>query len=210
MNGMYRIFLMVCNMSVTAGFVIVLVLAARLLLRRAPRSFSYCLWILVAFRLVCPYSFSSAASIFSLDVFRGYMTGNQAIWTGQEGMSELPFNSESGTADGDEAFESQDIYKADRARGTKNVPGEESPKNRSGTADNAGAESAAGIREEAGVSGGLDAEGGTVLREGAADFERRGIKVLTGLWLLGIVAFLGYQFYFYHRLRNSVATAIPY
>ena len=47
MNGMYRIFLMVCNMSVTAGFVIVLVLAARLLLRRAPRSFSYCLWILV-------------------------------------------------------------------------------------------------------------------------------------------------------------------
>ncbi len=210
MNGMYRIFLMVCNMSVTAGFVIVLVLAARLLLRRAPRSFSYCLWILVAFRLVCPYSFSSAASIFSLDVFRGYMTGNQAIWTGQEGMSELPFNSESGTADGDEAFESQDIYKADRARGTKNVPGEESPKNRSGTADNAGAESAAGIREEAGVSGGLDAEGGTVLREGAADFERRGIKVLTGLWLLGIVAFLGYQFYVYHRLRNSVATAIPY
>lgn len=210
MNGMYRIFLMVCNMSVTAVFVIVLVLAARLLLRRAPRSFSYCLWILVAFRLICPYSFSSAVSIFSLDVFRGYMTGNQAIWTGQEGMSELPLNSGSGMADGDEAFEGQNILKADRMRGTKNASGEESPKNGLGTADNADVENSVGIREEAGVSGGLDADGGMVLREEAADFERRGIKVLTGLWLLGIAAFLGYQFYVYHRLRNSVATSIPY
>ena len=182
MNGMYRIFLVVCNMSVTAVFVIVLVLAARLLLRRAPRSFSYCLWILVAFRLICPYSFSSGVSIFSLDVFRGYMAGSRAIWTGQEEMYELPVYSESGMVygDEDEALEGQNIHKADRVRGTKNVPEKEELQNGSGTADNAGAESTAGI------------------------------KVLTGLWLLGIAVFLGYQFHVYHRLRKSVAMAIPY
>ena len=75
---------MVCNMSVTAVFVIVLVLLARQLLVKAPRSFSYYLWILVAIRLICPYSFSSAVSIFNLDLFRGYMTGNQGMWTGQD------------------------------------------------------------------------------------------------------------------------------
>lgn len=58
-----KIFLQVLNMSFTASIVISIVLIVRLLLRKAPKGFSYALWSVVLFRLVCPFSFES---IFSL------------------------------------------------------------------------------------------------------------------------------------------------
>ena len=54
------------NMSLTASVVIAAVLALRLLLRKAPRAISYALWAVVLFRLLCPVSLPSAASLFSL------------------------------------------------------------------------------------------------------------------------------------------------
>lgn len=48
---MHRLFPIVCNMSLTASVVILAVLAVRLLLRRAPKVFSYALWAVVLFRL---------------------------------------------------------------------------------------------------------------------------------------------------------------
>jgi len=60
---MYTLFLQILNMSVTASIVIIFVLAARLLLKRAPKVFSYALWAVVLFRLVCPVSFSSPVSL---------------------------------------------------------------------------------------------------------------------------------------------------
>ena len=59
-----NIFLKVLNMSLTASLVITVILLVRLLLKRAPKIFSYVLWIVVLFRLVCPISFSSDFSIF--------------------------------------------------------------------------------------------------------------------------------------------------
>lgn len=56
-------FIRVLNMSFTAGLVILLVLAARLLLKKAPKNFSYALWAVVLFRLVCPFSFESLFSL---------------------------------------------------------------------------------------------------------------------------------------------------
>ncbi|SHH95077.1 Signal transducer regulating beta-lactamase production, contains metallopeptidase domain [Sporobacter termitidis DSM 10068] len=56
----------ILNMSLTAGIVIVLVLIARLLLKKAPKIFSYTLWAVVLFRLVCPVSFSSQFSLMGL------------------------------------------------------------------------------------------------------------------------------------------------
>ena len=60
---MHELFPMVCNMSLTASAVILAVLAARLLLRRAPKVFSYALWAVVLFRLLCPVSVTSAVSL---------------------------------------------------------------------------------------------------------------------------------------------------
>ena len=51
------------NVSVTAGIVILAVLAARVLLRRAPKVFSYALWSVVLFRLLCPVSVSTPLSL---------------------------------------------------------------------------------------------------------------------------------------------------
>lgn len=60
---MEALFLTILRMSVTAAAVILVVLLARLLLRRAPKIFSYALWAVVLFRLLCPVSFSSGFSL---------------------------------------------------------------------------------------------------------------------------------------------------
>lgn len=53
----------ILNMSITGGILILLVLLVRLLLKRAPRIFSYLLWSAVLFRLLCPVSFTSDFSL---------------------------------------------------------------------------------------------------------------------------------------------------
>ena len=63
MEALFRI---VLNMSGTGAIVICVVLLMRLLLRRAPKRYSYWLWSAAAFRLVCPVSFRSVFSVFSL------------------------------------------------------------------------------------------------------------------------------------------------
>jgi len=57
------IFLIVLNMSIIGSLAIIVILVARLLLRKAPKVFSYCLWAVVLFRLLVPFSFSSAISL---------------------------------------------------------------------------------------------------------------------------------------------------
>lgn len=54
----YEMFIVLLNMSLTGAVVILAVLAVRLLLRRAPKVISYCLWAVVLFKLLCPVSFS--------------------------------------------------------------------------------------------------------------------------------------------------------
>ena len=63
---MERIFLTVLGMSVSASAVILAVMLARLGLRKAPKRISYLLWLAVAFRLICPVSFSSPFSLFGI------------------------------------------------------------------------------------------------------------------------------------------------
>ena len=51
-----EIFMGILDMSKTGSIVILIVLAARLLLKRAPKAFSYALWAVVLLRLLCPFS----------------------------------------------------------------------------------------------------------------------------------------------------------
>ena len=57
------IFMQVLDMSKTASIVILVVLLARLLLKKVPKVFSYALWAVVLFRLLCPVTFEAAVSI---------------------------------------------------------------------------------------------------------------------------------------------------
>lgn len=50
-------------MSFTASIVIASVMAVRIFLQKAPKIFSYALWSVVLFRLICPFSFESMFSL---------------------------------------------------------------------------------------------------------------------------------------------------
>ncbi|WNS45714.1 M56 family metallopeptidase [Paenibacillus sp. MMS20-IR301] len=63
---MTNAFVAVLNMSITASYVAIAVMLVRLLLRRAPKIFSYLLWTAVIFRLAVPVSFTSAFSLLQL------------------------------------------------------------------------------------------------------------------------------------------------
>ena len=63
---MEQMLIRVLNMSLTAGVVILAVIPARLMLRRAPKIFSYVLWLAVLFRLLCPLSFSLDFSLLGM------------------------------------------------------------------------------------------------------------------------------------------------
>lgn len=73
---MESIFLNILKMSVTAGCIIIAIILIRLLLKKAPRKYSYLLWSVVGFRLLCPVAFGSRVSIFNLKLFtRPEITG---------------------------------------------------------------------------------------------------------------------------------------
>ena len=63
---MAAILTQVLNMSMTGSFVILLVMLARFLLKRSPKIFSYALWSVVLFRLLCPVAFTAPVSVLDM------------------------------------------------------------------------------------------------------------------------------------------------
>ena len=60
---MQAVFTKLLNMSLTGSIVIAVVLLARLFLKRAPKIYSYALWAVVLFRLLCPLSITAGLSV---------------------------------------------------------------------------------------------------------------------------------------------------
>ncbi len=56
------LFLQILDMSITASYVILIVLVIRFFLTKMPKIFSYALWFVVLFRLTCPFSWKSNLS----------------------------------------------------------------------------------------------------------------------------------------------------
>jgi len=67
---MTSFFRQIMQMSISASYVILAVLLCRLLLKHAPKKYSYLLWSVVGFRLCFPFSVSSVLSIFNLTLRR--------------------------------------------------------------------------------------------------------------------------------------------
>ena len=76
-----RLYMGVLDMSKTAAMVIAVVLLVRLLLKKAPKVFSYALWAVVLFRLLCPISFETPVSIVPHlpDTSMGYNLADESI-----------------------------------------------------------------------------------------------------------------------------------
>ncbi len=66
MNTLTTLFQTILNMSLAASIVAVAVMIARLLLKKAPKIFSYALWAFVLIRLVLPFSFTSRVSVLTV------------------------------------------------------------------------------------------------------------------------------------------------
>ena len=60
---MSEAFLKVVNMSISAGWLVLAVLALRVILKKAPKWVNVLLWGIVAVRLICPFSIESALSL---------------------------------------------------------------------------------------------------------------------------------------------------
>lgn len=75
------LFQTVLDMSITASYVIALVVLLRMLLKKAPKTFSYMLWIVVLFRLLCPMEIESPISVVPQALTQGEVTREiQAQW----------------------------------------------------------------------------------------------------------------------------------
>lgn len=75
-------FIRVFNMSLIAGIMVLAVIFLRLCLRRWPKIFSYCLWAVVLFRLLCPFSFESEISLLGL-----LCSSRMLLLLGESGLS---------------------------------------------------------------------------------------------------------------------------
>lgn len=60
---MSNLFSQILNMSLTGSVVILLVMLARLTMKRSAKIFSYALWSVVLFRLLCPVAFTAPISV---------------------------------------------------------------------------------------------------------------------------------------------------
>lgn len=66
---MNEFFLKILNMSISASWIILVVLVLRLLLKKAPKWINVLLWGIVAVRLICPFTIESAMSLMpSVDI----------------------------------------------------------------------------------------------------------------------------------------------
>ncbi len=76
-----KCFIQVLDMSKTASLVILVVILARLFLKKAPKIFSYVLWSIVLFRLLCPFSLETSVSVLPKlpAVGQGYTLSEEAI-----------------------------------------------------------------------------------------------------------------------------------
>ncbi|OBR67813.1 hypothetical protein A7K91_08780 [Paenibacillus oryzae] len=87
-----KLFLQTLDMSFTASMVILVVLAARLLLKRAPKIFAYALWSVVLVRLLFPVSLESVASLLPLKTasVTGSITGMALPAVPTEAVAVIP------------------------------------------------------------------------------------------------------------------------
>lgn len=62
---MTELFRTVLNMSITGTYIASAIIILRLFMKKLPKKYSYMLWAILGIRLLCPFSFSSAVSVFN-------------------------------------------------------------------------------------------------------------------------------------------------
>ena len=211
-ENIYRIFDGVWNLSLVGGYCVLLVLLARLLLQKAPKWCSYLLWGIVFVRLCCPVLPETGISLIPerlLSVGTEMTSGQQTVGPGSHGYAETNDTKDNGDAmrreyDAVEALDNQS------AGNTMAVRNDNAVMNADGTQDfplgTARTESGATVAGVAAsgtdaVISGTSAETGTDAR---AWIYPVWFRVLSLVWLAGMLGFLGYHAYSYLRMRHRI------
>lgn len=75
---MANLFMSTLKLSLTASYAILIIFIVRLLLKKAPKKYSYFLWFIVLFKLICPFTFESNFSIMPRNDMNFYSLENFA------------------------------------------------------------------------------------------------------------------------------------
>ena len=213
-ENIYRIFDGVWNLSLVGGYCVLLVLLVRLLLQKAPKWCSYLLWGIVFVRLCCPVLPETGISLIPerlLSVGTEMMSGQQTTGVDHRDLTEGNAMKNNGDALWRE-HAAEEVPDSQTAEKTMAGGNDNTVMNADGTQDfslgTARTESGATVAEVA--ASGTDA----VISETSAGTgtDARAwtypvwFRVLSMVWLAGMLGFLGYHAFsylrMYHRIRR--------
>ena len=193
------IFSQILKMSLTASVCIVVVSMLHLVFHRIPRKYLYALWIVVAFRLVCPVSVSTPVGL--------VLMGN----VGQIGQTsvtdELAQGENEETAAEDVQWSTDDVQKAVNSEGTGNVQGESEGR----TAQNAMTDTTAMQDSSADIHDNTTETAQSTVSNVSTDNTANNqsmLPLLSRIWLTGMLLSLIYLLYSYLKTRRRLSHAV--
>ncbi len=211
-ENIYRIFDGVWNLSLVGGYCVLLVILARLLLQKAPKWCSYLLWGIVFVRLCCPILPETGISLIPdklLSVGTEMTSGQQTVGPGSHGYAEANDTKDIGDVLRRE-HAAEEVPDSHAAEKTMAVGNDNTVMNADGTLDF----SLGTARTESGATVAKVAASGTdaVISETSAGTgtDARAwtypvwFRVLSMVWLAGMLGFLGYHAYSYLRMRKRI------
>ena len=211
-ENIYRIFDGVWNLSLVGGYCVLLVILARLLLQKAPKWCSYLLWGIVFVRLCCPILPETGISLIPeklLSVGTEMTSGQQTVSPGSHGYAEA-----NDTKDIEDVlrreYDAEEVPDSQTAEKTMAGGNDNTVMNADGTQDF----SLGTARTESGATvAGVVASGTDAVISGTSagtGTDARAwtypvwFRVLSMVWLAGMLGFLGYHAYSYLRMRHRI------
>ena len=211
-ENIYRIFDGVWKLSLVGGYCVLLVILARLLLKKAPKWCSYLLWGIVFVRLCCPILPETGISLIPAGLLSvgTEMTAGQpaANWDNRNNTAfhdannnedavlweqNAPQERNSGAVGNTVAWQNDNTVM--NVNGTQDV-----------SLENAGTDNGAAVAEPT-ANGTTTAISGTSAGTGTASHAWLypvWFRVLSLVWLAGMCGFLGYHAFSYLRMRHRV------
>ena len=211
-ENIYRIFDGVWNLSLVGGYCVLLVILARLLLQKAPKWCSYLLWGIVFVRLCCPILPETGISLIPdklLSVGTEMTSGQQTVGPGSHGYAEANDTKDIGDVLRRE-YDAEEVPDSQTAEKTMASGNDNTVMNADGTQDFS--LGTARTESEATVAGVAASGTDAVISETSAGTgtDARAwtypvwFRVLSMVWLAGMLGFLGYHAYSYLRMRNRI------
>ena len=178
---MEQVFLTILNMSITASWLVLVVIFLRIVLRKVPKSFAVVMWALVGIRLICPFSVESEWSL--MPRF--------------EKISENMLDSEHSLDENGIPSAPEDTYFTDTQMGNISNEGkhpEQVPSQNQGESSNTH------------IQAGVNAGQGNRLED--TSFLEKFVGIAPRIWFAGMLVMLAYSMITYFRLHRKVSISL--